>query len=250
MPYVRRTVQAGPVRETKKMMTGRIHTKGARRAPKQAPTTEEQKKINERVTEERLRWKINANFRRGDLHIVLHHIVKGLPVMDYIAMRGAFLRILRDECKRQGIPLRYIACTETKRLTNVHHHILIGKMDTDLIVTAWEKATKGAGRVSFSVMDNRGNHGDLANYLIKETRSTVRRYEELGRKCKRFSCSKGLVMPEPKYEVIQATRWRDEVKPRKGWVLFKFEDGETVRTGWHKNGYPFQEFWEIDYNSA
>lgn len=250
MPYVRRTVQAGPVRETKKMMTGRIHTKGAKRASKQAPTPEDQKAVNERVAEERLRWKLNANFGAGDYHIVLHHLDKGLEVIAYIAMRSAFLRILRDDCKRLDTPLKYIACTETKRLTNVHHHIILSKMDIALITRAWEKATKGTGRVSFSVLDRRGNHGDLANYLIKETRSTVRRLEELGQKCKRFSCSKGLVMPEPKYEVIQAAHWRDEVKPRKGWVLFKFEDGETTRTGWHKNGYPYQEYYEIDYNSA
>ena len=65
MPYVERIVEAGPIRETLKTFTGRVHTRGATREKNRGPTSEAQAKVNERVTEERLRWKLNANFTRS-----------------------------------------------------------------------------------------------------------------------------------------------------------------------------------------
>lgn len=250
MPYVRRTVQAGPVREVKKMMTGRIHTKGAKRASKVEATSDKQAKVNERVAEEHLRWKINANYRRGDMHVVLHHTQKGLTLESYNAMLTVFFHTLRYTCKKEGLCLLYLTGTETKRMTNVHQHLLLKKLDPYIVAAAWNKATNGTGHITFTLLDGRGNHAKLANYLIKETRSTMRRYAEMGRRCKRFSCSKGMVMPEARYEVVKQARWRDVEKPKKGMILFKFEDGATQRTGWHESGYPWQEYFEIDYDST
>lgn len=250
MAYIRRTVQAGPVRETRKFMNGRIHTKGAKRASHHSPTPADQVKINERVAEERLRWKINANFRKGDLHVVLHYFHKAMTLDEVAACLALFRRRLKDACKNAGVPCRYIVCTETKRMTNIHHHLILNSMDPDIVAAAWESVA-GGGHISFTKLDGRGNHGDLANYLIKETRSTVNRYKEAGRKTKRFSCSQHLVFPEPKYEVVQASHWREEVKPKTGWVLFKFDDGATTRRGWHdETGYEWQEYFEIDYGNT
>ena len=62
MPYVHRMVQAGRTVEHRKMQSFRVHTKGVKRGPNKGTTTERQARINERVAEERLRWKLNANF--------------------------------------------------------------------------------------------------------------------------------------------------------------------------------------------
>ncbi|MDN0033290.1 hypothetical protein QVN85_10280 [Oscillibacter valericigenes] len=250
MAYIRRIVQAGPVRETRKFMNGRIHTKGAKRAPRHLATPADQIKINERVAEERLRWKINANFGKGDLHVVLHYYRKTMTLDEAADCLALFRRRLKDACRKAGIPCRYIVCTETKRMTNIHHHMILNSMDPDIVAAAWESVA-GGGHISFTKLDGRGNHGDLANYLIKETRSTVDRYKEAGRKTRRFSPSQHLEMPEPRYEVVQASQWREEPKAKKGCVLFKFDDGETLRRGWHeKTGYEWQEYFEIDYGKA
>lgn len=80
MPYVHRMVQAGRTVEHRKMQSFRVHTKGVQRRPNKGTTTEKQARINERVAEEHLRWDLNANFDRRDLHAVLHYYAKDRPL--------------------------------------------------------------------------------------------------------------------------------------------------------------------------
>ena len=245
MAYVHRVVKAGPCVEHKKMQSFRVHTKGVTRSPNRGHTSEKQAKINERATEERLRWKLNANFGHKDLHVVLHYFDKERGFDQCRADLALFFKRLRRLCKKKGIPLRYIAVTETKRMTNIHHHIVLNRMDTEIIAEAWE-GVEGGGGISFRPLDRRGNHFKLASYLMKESRSTMERYREAGKRGKRFSCSQNLVEPVITYKVVSASAWRKEPKARKGAALYKFDDGSTCRSGWHEiSGYPYQEYFEI-----
>lgn len=247
MPYVLRTVSAGRVIERKKMYTARFGGKGLNhRSMNFGDTKETQAKVNERHAEERLRWKLNANFTESDLHVVLHYNDKPKELEQVIRDGEQFRRVLRNECSKQGIVLKYIACIETKRMTNPHHHVILPDMDIHIITSAWEKVTGGAGHASIKPLDSRGTHAELAAYLIKETRSTAKRLSEGQKNKKRFSCSKNLIMPEPTYRVIPAESWRKEPRVQPGWELYKFKDGSTVRTGYHEiSGYAFQEYFEI-----
>lgn len=244
MPYTERVVVAGKIRETKKMYTGRVHTHGAARGPRQGKTREAQEKVNDRRAEEELRWKLNANFGAGDLHLVLHYCDKPQDLQKAEADKQRFLRLLRGAVKKQGLPWKYIACTESKRMTNIHHHIILPQMDLETLRVLWEKTA--GGNISVRPMDNRGNHAKLANYLMKETRETIRRWRELGKRYKRFSAAQGMESPKPEYRTIYAGRWNEQPKARKGWALWKDEDGQTVRTGWHElTGWPWMEYTEI-----
>lgn len=115
------------------------------------------------------------------------------------------------------------------------------------IQEAWESVPERGGYISFQLLDNRKNHYKLANYLTKESRSTMRRYrEELGIRGKRYTKSQNMVKPEVTYEAVSASSWRKEPKPSKGAYLYKFDDGATCKTGWHEvTGYPYQEYFEI-----
>jgi hypothetical protein len=159
MPYVHRTVKAGRVVEHKKMQTARVHTKGVKptRAENRSETSERQKRINERAAEERLRWKLNANFGYKDLHAVLHYSDKERTLEQCRDDLALFLKRLRRACKEKGVPLKYIAVTETKRMTNIHHHVILPRMDSEIIGDAWE-GIEGGGGISFRPLDNRGNH--------------------------------------------------------------------------------------------
>lgn len=245
MPYVHRRVQAGPCVEHRKMQSLRVHTKKVQRQPNKGSTSEKQAKINERVTEERLRWKLNCNFGHKDLHVVLHYFDKERTFDQCRADLALFFKRLRRLCKKHGIVLKYIAVTETKRMTNIHHHIIVNRMDPEIITEAWE-GVEGGGGISFRPLDRRGNHYKLASYLMKESKSTMERYKEAGRRGKRFSCSQNLMEPEITYTVVKAESWRKEPKARKGAVLYKFDDGSTCRSGWHEiSGYPYQEYFEV-----
>lgn len=247
MPYVLRTVSAGRTVERKKMYTPRFGGKGqGHRSRNFGNTKEAQAKVNERKAEERLRWKLNANFTRSDLHVVLHYNDKPQEFWQVIEDGERFRRVLRSACSKRGVVLKYVACIETKRMTNPHHHLIVNDMDIHIIEEAWEKVTGGAGHATIKPLDSRGNHAELAAYLIKESRSTEKRLAEGQKNKKRFSCSKNLIMPEPTYRIIPSDSWRKKPRATPGWELYKFKDGSTVRCGYHEiSGYAFQEYFEI-----
>lgn len=247
MPYIERVVRAGPTIEVKKCYTGRVHTDGAERSPNRERTSAAQARVNERKAEEQLRWKINANFRKGDYHLVLHYYDKTVELEQAERDKKEFLRLLRKECKRRGLEWKYIACTETKRMTNVHHHILLPQMDVTMLAEIWSKvAGEKVGNISVKPLDSRGNHAKLAHYLMKESRSTMRRCAEQGKRGKRFSCSKGLIIPKPTYRMVQARTWTKDPKAKKGYVLWKDEDGAVTRSGVHElTGWPWMEYTQI-----
>ncbi len=247
VPYVERIVEAGPIRETLKMFTGRVHTKGAARAKNHGKTSEAQAKVNERVAEERLRWKLDANFDPGDYHLALHYYSKGIGLEQGEKDRQEFLRLLRKEYRKRGVPWKYVACTETRWNTNTHHHIIIKAIDVAILTEVWERVVgQNNGSISIKPLDKRGNHAKMARYLMKETRRTAERYREVGKRYKRFSCAKGMVQPEPVYQVIRADNWAKEPRPRKGYVLLKDDNGATCRSGVHEvTGWPWQEYFEL-----
>lgn len=178
MAYVHRRVVAGQTVEHRKMQSYRVHTKGVKRGPNKGTTTEKQAKINERVAEEHLRWDINANFKHKDLHAVLHYsfLDKPTTLRQILDDKAEFLKILRKLCRKHKVKPKVLVVIETKSMTNPHLHVIISRIDTEIIQDAWEAVPPQGGYISFQSLDNRGNHYKLAHYLVKESRDTMRRY--------------------------------------------------------------------------
>jgi len=198
------------------------------------------------VAEEHLRWDLNGNFGHRDLHAVLHYYVKDSTFEEILEDKAAFLRNLRKACRKRGIDYKAVVVIETKRMTNPHLHVIISRMDPEIITEAWENVPRGGGGISFKPLDRRGNHFKLAAYLVKESRSTMQKYRELGRRGKRYSTTQNMDKPVITYTPVSSSAWRKDPKPRKGALLYKFDDGATCRSGWHEiSGYPYQEYFEI-----
>ena len=245
MPYVKRTVETGDVIETKKMFTGRIHTFGAKRAAKMKDTEKAQAKCNERKAEEKLRWTLNGNFGEDDLHAVLHYGDKPQVLEEIEESARKFLSVLKKDCKKEEAVLKYVLVIETKRMSNPHIHLVLKDMDPKIIKNAWAK-TVGKAYVSVTMLDDRGNHVELANYLIKESRSTAARWRSGQKHKKRWWSSQNLLKPEPKYEIIPAKAWKKEPKARAGYALYKDKEGISIREGFHEiSGYSWQEYFEV-----
>lgn len=246
MAYVHRRVEAGRTVEHRKMQSFRVHTKGTTRQPNHGTTSEKQARINERVSEEHLRWDLNANFDHRDLHAVLHYYAKDMTFPEILDHKAAFLRNLRKACKKRGITYKAVVVIETKRMTNPHIHVVVTRMDPEIITEAWENVPRGGGGISFKPLDRRGNHAKLAAYLMKESRSTMEKYQEIGRRGKRYSKTQNMDKPVVTYTTVSASSWRKEPKAAKGATLYKFDDGATCRSGWHEiSGYPYQEYFEV-----
>ena len=82
------------------------------------------------------------------------------------------------------------------------------------------------GRQDFKFLDDTGQYKDLAAYLIKETSKTYK--ENDGGHKQRYSCSRNLIMPTPKTEIVKkAAKWLPDPKPIKGYYI----DKDTVYNG-------------------
>lgn len=230
MPYVKRTTVAGKTIETEYYYTSRYQKKGIKRGDKVKATKEAQKKVNTRAAERKLRVLMNNNFEYGDYHIVLDYIrEKGKPDRTRDEMRAdiaVFLRELRKAYKAADRSLKYIHVMEIGERGARHHHLVINKIDTEVLQNAWYKAYAGHNRVKVFPLDDTGNYGKLASYFIKYTDKTVG--TEQGLQGKRWNCSKNLVRPESMYEYVTQRSWfRCEPKAQKGYYI----DKDTVEKG-------------------
>lgn len=223
MGYFKTTVEAGKTIEVTKSYTKRIGLKI--RTKRGTPTPEEMEKVNQINAERTLRLKINANFEEDDLFITLTYKKEERPT-PAMAKRNIkkLLEGLKKEFKKLGEELKYINVTEYKNKA-IHHHLLInhiGGADVSKMVRKlWQ-----FGRPDFKYLDDTGQYKDLAAYLIKETSKSSK--ENDGGQKQRYSCSRNLVMPVSKTEVIKkAKRWLSDPKPEKGYYI----DKDTVYNG-------------------
>lgn len=173
MPYVERVTKAGNTIEIERYFTSRYKKKGISRGDKVKPTKEEQEKVNTRQAERKLRILINANYGYGDYHLVLDYIRrKGQPDRTPEQMRqdiDVFLRECRKEYRKAGLEFKYIHVMEIGKKGARHHHLVVNKIDTEILQRCWYKAYEGHNRVKVFPLDDSGNYAELASYLIKYT---------------------------------------------------------------------------------
>ena len=80
MPYVESVCVAGKTVEIERYYTARYGKRGQKRGTRVKPSKEEQRAINNRQAEKKLRRILNANFSPGDFHLVLSYDhPKGTP---------------------------------------------------------------------------------------------------------------------------------------------------------------------------
>lgn len=171
--YVERVTKAGNTIEIERYFTSRYKKKGISRGDKVKPTKEEQEKVNTRQAERKLRILINANYGYGDYHLVLDYIRrKGQPDRTPEQMRqdiDVFLRECRKEYRKAGLEFKYIHVMEIGKKGARHHHLVVNKIDTEILQRCWYKAYEGHNRVKVFPLDDSGNYAELASYLIKYT---------------------------------------------------------------------------------
>ena len=153
---------------------------------KRKPSSEAQKKLNERHKKEKLLRLEHANFTPDDLEI--HMTYREEPESEEEARRhlSNFLRRVRRYMKKHGLgELKYIAVTERgKRGGRFHHHVTIGGgIDRNTLESMWEHGYANSRRLQFT---EEGLEG-LVNYISKSP---------VGKKA--WTASKNLVDPEPK----------------------------------------------------
>ena len=226
MPYVRRTTVAGKTIEVEYYYTARYNKKGQNRSKKVKATPEQQKKINRRQAERKLRLLMNANFGYGDYHIVLDYIRRpGKPDRTPDEMKKdaqVFLRECRKLYRRQGKEFKYIHVMEIGRKGARHHHLVVNGIEPKILQQAWYKAYEGHNRVKIFPLDDSGQYADLAAYFIKYSDAHLRDDKEKRLQGRRWNASRNLIRPQPVYEIVSKRAWfRHEERARKGYYIDK-----------------------------
>ena len=228
MPYIKKTVKAGNTMEVLKYHTYRHQSKGRHRGKGNGFTPLAMQKNNRRYSENKLRWKINANFKEGDMLITLTYRKEDRPENISAAKKelAKFLRKARALYKKSGSELKFISVTEQGSKGAVHHHLIINSIGigANTLVREWKH-----GHPGIKYLDNSGNYGRVAGYLIKELENA---------KSSGYSCSRNLIEPEIHTEIIKRSdTWTDKPKALKGYQI----TGE-VETGVTATGYMYQHY--------
>lgn len=211
MAYMKETCICGRVMEVRKYHDWGHGRRNRVRGARRAKTKEAVAKNNERNAVIRLRRKLNAGCEPGDYHITCTY--ENAPTAEEAKN---FLRLFLDKgrrlYKRGGYVFRWLAVTEYQA-KRIHHHIIL-KQGPELkeILKLWEH-----GRPKVTLLDESGQYGDLAKYLVKETSRTFRDADAILKK--RWSCSRNWPEPIITKEVVSAEHWRETPKDRKGWFV-------------------------------
>lgn len=229
MAYFERRVEAGRVTEIYRYQRPNRKKEKQIREPKTKPTPQRMAAINEEMAEEKLRWKLNANFIANDLHLVLTYKQKYRPDPQEAKIHlEKFMRGVRRIFKKDGKICKYITVTEYKA-TAIHHHIVLSACDMGALNALWGKM-EGHGHVHMTPLDNTGQYGQLAHYLIKETAKSFR--EKTGASLKRWNESRNLIHPEPKVKKISAKKFRETPEADPGTYI---EPDSLVRQCWNQD---------------
>lgn len=231
MPYIEMTVRAGLTKEVQRYYSRRVHPKGCKREKRKKKTKESQHKINVRKATDKLRWLLNENFKGGDMHIRLSY-AGTKPKYDQMKEdKKKFLRKLRAEYRKQGKEFKFVHIFEIGKRGARHHHLVINSIDSRTLRECWPH-----GSVYVSLLDNTGQYGKLASYLIKEV---TEKGEKLPR---RYSPSKNLRIPEPQKEIILERKFfRRKPIAQKGYYI----DQQSVYSGFTEDGYQFLRYIQV-----
>lgn len=139
------------------------------RSKKRKPTSETQKKLNQRNAERKLIRLLNTNFTKNDIRFDLTYSDEFYPESNQDAQRELqnFLRRVKRYRKKHNLPeLKYVAVTEIgKKTARVHHHIVMsGGIDINTLAEIWGRGYTTAKPLQFN------EHGivGIAKYLVKE----------------------------------------------------------------------------------
>lgn len=225
--------------EVSKHYSGRYGAPGMKREPKRKATPEEMAKQNHWKRCRDLRRLIEINFGPGDWHVTLTCAKDQRPTKEEAPkVIREFLGKLRAAYRKRGWDLKYVLSCEIGDRGAVHWHLIINnehdqEADTaKLIREHWKK-----GRPYFSPLDESGEYGQLADYIVKEAGKRIDRGETIEKMS--YSRSRNLKKPVEHRQKVRATAWKKKPTIPKGWEMIP---GSLVNGKNPYTGLPYQRY--------
>lgn len=200
-----------------------VQRRGARLA---GATSEKKIKANELSSARELSRRVNANFSAGDALVTLKYDNEHLPA-NYEEAEEKLTKTLRkykaEFQKAYGVAPRLIWVTgnwspRRKAPARLHHHVLVEEKGIEIMRRLWN-----GGGWNTESLDNRGDHSDLAAYLVANV--------EGRRAKKKWHCSRNLA--KPIYTEPVPVDDVEDIRPEKGSIIKEHEtscdeDGRVI----------------------
>lgn len=189
-----------------------VFQKPGRRRSRCKPTSEIQRRLNQKNAEKRLTRLVHTNFTEDDIALHLTYRPGEEPETKEGAQRDLqnYIRRLKRRYTKLGKEFKYISCTEYGKKTNrIHHHLIInGGLDRDEIEKLWGRGYANSIRLQFGPDGVTG----LAHYIAKD-KLFFRHWNQ----------SRNLVQPEPaqydgKITMDEVGSLVDAIEEKNAWV--------------------------------
>lgn len=240
LAYQEKVINLGNVIEVHKYINGRLGRKEQRKkAASERATPEEQIKWQSKEATRKV-WRLlrdPQNFKPGDLWLTLTYPAKSKPDSETVRKHiKEFLKRMRREHKKAGKECKYIFSVGRGKRGAIHLHMVMTKIDTELITKHWQNIVNNGSWVHVHAehLDRSQNWHKLAAYIIKNGEETFLSDDPIIRK--RFSSSRNLHMKKVKGHTVHAKEWRPEPPERKGYYI----DKNLSYSGVNQYGYPVQ----------
>jgi len=233
MNIIKETCVAGACIDTTYKFSTRFMKHEGKRAPRMNPTPEDVWKVNTRNAERDLARILNHNFGPGDWHLVLTYRAEPTAA-EAKKHKEYFCRLVKGWADRNGKKFKWIAVTEYKH-ARIHHHVVCSHLPLEIINELWKR-----GHVRVTPLDKTRNYTKLAHYLVKETSKTYRDPDSVNHR--RWTCSRNIVRPEVKRQIVSEREIYKDIKPLKGYYI----DQDSIRRYDHKvTGLPHLEYIQV-----
>lgn len=218
MPYMEKRILSGKYLEVEVYPVSVNGKRLPNRRDKEKPSSEAQKKLNDKNARKKLARLMNCNFDEVDLFLTLTH--KDKDTITESEMRNEetnFFRRLKAERERRDLPeLKYISVSGKDKKNGIHIHAVVSGdgMTRDEVEAVW---SRGRARTSYLEEDENGFEG-LANYFIKNQKQL-----DTSPNKRKWRQSKNLEKPivsPPK--IVKRVSAKKEPKPPKGYKLITY----------------------------
>lgn len=232
------TYRNGDIIDIMECPDGRGGAPGLPRMKRKKPTPEQMQKVNHWNKVRRCRAYLLEYFHSGDTFATLTYQQKNRPT-DIEAAKKDFGRAvgsIRKEYRKRGYELFWIRNIEKGTRGAWHIHMVLNEIpDTGSIL---KRAWKKGGIYSVAIRDDDKIYDEdfmkLAEYLTKDEHTREEKKDgTLGKpriKESSYSHSRNMQLIPPKKDRL--TRWKKEVKPKKGYYIARIWEGINPATGY------------------
>lgn len=214
-----------------------------KRQKKRKRTEEEIRKINDRNKEKRCRRRLLEYFDKGDILATWTYEPQKRPEDMKTALKDfqKAIRRVRKEYKARGQELFWIRNIERGTKGAWHIHLVVNEIGdaASILEKAWEHGGTWAQEIGKSEKLHDANFGKLAAYITKNEHTTEEKKDGTPGKPRikesNYGTSKNMPIPEPKKDKL--IRWKEEVKPKKGYRIIQSHEGINPVTGYKYRQY-------------